>query len=80
MLGSWSIKAVLPTIAPDLDYCDLQEVADGTAAQTAYSEALSLDTSDARRQELFDALWEYCKMDTWAMVKIVKNLSADGAV
>ena len=27
--GSWSIKAVLPTIAPDLDYAALGEVSDG---------------------------------------------------
>ena len=34
--GSFSIKAVLPTIAPDLDYGTLNEVTDGTSAQVAY--------------------------------------------
>ena len=29
MHGSWSIKAVLPTIAPELDYASLSGVADG---------------------------------------------------
>jgi hypothetical protein len=33
MKGSWSIKAVLPTVAPDLDYGALGEVRDGTSAQ-----------------------------------------------
>ena len=36
MRGSFSIKAVLPTIAPDLDYENLAKVMDGTAAQVAY--------------------------------------------
>ena len=39
MMGSWSIKAVLPTIAPDLDYSNL-EVGDGGAAQEAYLRAI----------------------------------------
>ncbi len=34
--GSWSLKAVLPTVAPDLDYAQLGEVRDGLAAQRAY--------------------------------------------
>jgi len=33
--GSYSIKAVLPTVAPELDYGELDEVQDGTAAQLA---------------------------------------------
>jgi hypothetical protein len=40
MKGSWSIKAVLPTVAPDLDYGALGEVQDGTSAQAAYAEAI----------------------------------------
>ncbi len=75
MHGSWSIKAVLPTIVPDLSYDDFEEVADGTAAQVAYAEAMHPETDEARRQQLFDALWEYCKMDTWAMVRMVRNLT-----
>ncbi len=38
--GSWSIKAVLPTVAPELDYSTL-EVKDGGSAQDAYLEAIS---------------------------------------
>ena len=44
MKGSWSIKSVLPTIAPELDYADLGEVADGGSAQSAYLEVLSPET------------------------------------
>jgi hypothetical protein len=49
MHGSWSIKAVLPTVAPDLSYDKLGAVRDGLAAQTAYLEAIDAKTSAARR-------------------------------
>jgi hypothetical protein len=69
MKGKWSIKAVLPTIAPDLDYTRLK-VADGGAAQSAYSEILHPDTLDARKLELTEGLREYCTLDTLAMVRL----------
>jgi len=72
MLGSWSIKAVLPTIAPELDYAKLVEVQNGTAAQAAYLEAISPETSQARRDELRERMLRYCEMDTLGMVKIVE--------
>lgn len=72
--GSWSIKAVLPTMT-SLDYIDL-EVKDGTGAQEAYLEAIRPDTSDERRTFLSDGLKKYCAQDTWAMVAIARFLSA----
>ncbi len=69
MQGSWSIKAVLPTIAPDLDYTDLT-VGSGGDAQDAYREILHPDTAVARRQELTESLREYCTLDTLAMVRL----------
>ena len=71
MKGSWSIKAVLPTVAPDLNYDDLDEIHDGLAAQQAYLEAINPGTSQSRRQELLHHLHEYCKLDTLAMVRLV---------
>jgi hypothetical protein len=71
MRGSFSIKAVLPTIAPDLDYDNLDEVTGGTAAQVAYLyAALDTQTTPERKAELRDRLLIYCKQDTWAMVEI----------
>ena len=71
MLGSFSIKAVLPTIAPDLDYGSLDEVTNGTAAQVAYLyAALDPQTTPGRKAELRDRLLVYCKQDTWAMVEV----------
>ena len=72
MKGSWSIKSVLPTIAPELDYADLGEVADGGSAQTAYLEVLSADTPISRRNDLVGALRAYCHRDSLAMVRVAE--------
>lgn len=72
MLGSWSIKAVLPTIAPDMDYAGLKGIAEGTEASKAYLEAMAPDTSAARREQLRSELFRYCKHDTEAMVRLVR--------
>ena len=69
MLGSWSIKSVLPTIAPELDYASLT-VGNGGDAQVAYLEILHPDTPDERKEQLIHGLREYCTLDTLAMVKI----------
>jgi hypothetical protein len=75
MMGSWSIKAVLPTIAPELDYENLEDVADGGQAQLAYLEAVDPDTSADRRALLDQALRRYCGRDTVAMVRLTQALA-----
>ena len=72
--GSFSIKYVLPTIAPDLDYQAL-DVPDGMAAQAAYLEAIAPDCTPERNVETAAALRQYCGQDTWAMVVICDRLS-----
>ena len=72
--GSWSIKRVLPTIAPQLDYMSL-EVKDGGEAQNAYREAVTPDTSEERRAVLDAGLRTYCARDTEAMIVIAKALT-----
>lgn len=70
MKGSWSIKAVLPTIAPELDYSALAEVQDGGMAQAAFLEAIEPGIAEIRRENLRHALLEYCQLDTLAMVRL----------
>lgn len=74
MLGSWSLKAVLPTVAPELDYASLGEVRDGLGAQRAYLEAIAPETRPERRETIRAALLEYCGYDTLALVKLVDHL------
>jgi len=68
--GSWSIKAVLPAICPDLNYSDLDGVKDGNMAISAYQEAIDPDTTPERKAEIESQLDKYCCLDTLAMVRL----------
>jgi len=72
MRGSWSLKAVRPTVAPHLDYGDLDEVQDGVLAQAAYEEIIAPATSADRRETIRRNLLRYCERDTLAMVRLVE--------
>jgi hypothetical protein len=75
MKGSWSLKAVLPTVAPDLDYASVGEVQDGGDAQSAFIEIIDPATSGERKRQLTHDLKEYCKLDTLAMVRLARFLA-----
>ena len=77
MRGSWSLKAVLPTVAPDLDYGALGEVQEGMAAGRAYFEIIDKQTDPKRRQKLITSLREYCKLDTLALVRLANLLQQE---
>ena len=68
--GSWSIKAVLPTVCPDLSYDSLDGVQHGQAAQGAFLEAIAPGTTPARKTEIERQLLAYCELDTSAMVRL----------
>ena len=70
--GSWSIKAVLPALCPDPDlhYEKLEGVQDGGMAMDAYIEAIAPHTISARKAEIERQLLDYCKLDTYAMVRL----------
>ena len=74
MMGSWSIKSVIPTIAPELDYATLGEVQEGGQAQGAYLEASHPNTPPGRRETLQRDLLAYCERDTLAMVRLTRFL------
>ena len=68
--GTWSIKAVLPAICPELRYDTLDGVQDGGMAMVAFLEALSPQTSLLRKTEIKRQLLDYCALDTFAMVQM----------
>ena len=74
MAGSWSLKAVLPTVAPDMKYSELKGIQQGTAASEGYLEAIQQDTSPDRKVELEAQLLTYCKFDTEGLVRLVQFL------
>ena len=79
MCGSFSIKKVLPTIAPDLDYSELEVVQDGTAAQLAYlNYCFSAEMTQSERETLRQRMLSYCEQDTWAMVEVAYFLEDRG--
>jgi hypothetical protein len=72
MNGSYSIKAVLPALVPDLNY-DSLAIADGSSASNAF-EQLIHETDVTKISAIRNHLLEYCKMDTLAMLKILEVL------
>ena len=74
MQGSWSIKAILPTIPGAPRYEALAGVHNGLQAQSAYLEAIHTQTSVDRRTEIHANLTDYCRLDTLAMVALVERL------
>jgi Domain of unknown function(DUF2779) len=79
MKGSFSIKKVLPTIAPELGYDALEEVQGGVAAQVGYLHAVfDTDMSNERRDQIRQRLLAYCAQDTWAMVELAYFLQRLG--
>jgi hypothetical protein len=77
MRGSWSLKAVVPTVVPELSYADLDEVHEGTGAQAAFEEAIRTETSSERREDLRRKLLAYCERDTEVMVRLVRHFEGD---
>lgn len=74
MKGSWSIKALLPTIAPELAY-DALDVTNGGMAQESFMELINPDITPPRKEEIRTALLAYCERDTLAMVRIARYFS-----
>lgn len=73
--GSFSLKAVLNPLVPDLTYDDLV-IVDGRLASVEIarmlfvSHKIPVEERDRVRQDLLD----YCERDTWATVKLLERL------
>jgi len=73
-MGSFSIKKVAPALIGESLSYDGMEVGDGMAAQRAYEELRSQQTTPERKTFLRKSLLDYCAQDTLAMVKLVEWL------
>jgi hypothetical protein len=73
--GSFSLKAILTPLCPDLTYNDLV-IVDGRVASVEIARLLFVADKipqherDRVRQDLLD----YCERDTWAMVRLLEEL------
>lgn len=75
MQGSYSIKYVLPALVPEMEeaYKNLDGIHNGGEAMNAYA-SLHLVENEIEVQKIRNALLEYCKLDTLAMVEVLKKL------
>jgi len=71
--GSYSIKYVLPAYVPGLSYEGLP-IANGGDAMESYFRFVKEALSEEEQKALWPALSEYCKLDTFAMVELLRVL------
>ena len=75
MGGSFSIKSVLPALFPDdpaLDYHNLEQIHNGGEAMSIFPKIKNMSPDEA--EETRYNLLQYCKLDTYAMVKVWEKL------
>ena len=72
MKGSYSIKYVLPALVPELNYNEL-EIKDGSSASNIFLSMVN-GIFDGNEDQVRENLLDYCKKDTFAMVKILEKL------
>lgn len=72
MKGSYSIKYVLPALVPELSYDDL-EIKEGSTASLTFYQMLVKEYK-GNKEKARNALLEYCKLDTLAMVRVLERL------
>lgn len=70
--GSTSIKKVLPVLVPELNY-DGMRIANGTDAMIGWKRLIDLPDGD-EKEALRTAMLAYCKLDTYAMVRIFEAM------
>lgn len=71
--GSSSIKKILPVLVPDLSYKDL-EIKEGGSAADAWNKVATGALDGKEAEKTIEHLREYCKLDTYAMYAIWKEL------
>jgi len=71
--GKTSIKFVLPVLAPQLSYKEL-EIGNGSEAMNTWNKLVTGDATDTERAEVEKNMLEYCGLDTYAMYAIWKHL------
>jgi hypothetical protein len=73
---SYSIKNILPVLAPELSYKDLV-IQEGGTASISWPQLVSQDTNATEKAELKKNMLLYCGLDTLAMVRILENLEKE---
>ena len=72
LAGRYSIKKILPLLCPELSYESL-EIQDGLQALNDYLRLETLSDEQSKAQ-IIQELLAYCKLDTFAMIEILKQV------
>ena len=73
MHGSYSIKEVLPALVPELKYDGLA-INNGDLASITFMKIINNEFIESEVEKIRKDLLEYCKLDTFAMVRILEVL------
>jgi predicted RecB family nuclease len=71
--GSYSLKAVLPALVPEMSY-DGMAVANGQDAGLAWESLVRGGLDQSERERTRKALLDYCRQDTLALVRLLDKL------
>lgn len=71
LFNSWSKEEKQLTIS------ELEDIDNGGAALTAYAKLQYVEMSNEEREEIINALFKYCELDTLAMVMIYEHFKYD---
>jgi hypothetical protein len=71
--GSFSLKAVLPALVPEMTY-ESMPVANGQDAGLAWESLIRGTVDTVERGRIETALLDYCGLDTLALVKLLEAL------
>jgi hypothetical protein len=77
--GSFSLKAVLPALVPEMTY-EGTKVGNGTDAGLAWESLVRGNLDGAERLKTEKALRKYCGQDTLALVRLVEKVRDANAV
>jgi hypothetical protein len=70
-----SIKSAATALCPDVTYGDLDEIADGASASTAFWQMASGRIDEKTSVSLRRSPLAYCHRDTWALVRLHQALN-----
>jgi len=71
--GSASVKKVMPVLAPELSYKEIN-IGDGLLARRMWTQTVLEGKNQANRGIIIKDLSRYCTLDTFAMVRILEEL------
>jgi len=74
--GSASLKKVYPALITENSYQDLA-IKEGKTASRTWKELVLENRYEDRKDEVIKNLLEYCKLDTLAMVQLLRFLQAE---